>query len=593
MKKLSLLLIATLIVFSGLFGQTAHELISGRGLAISSMVSVSNINNGDSHIIGIHKDGVLLAQLDNNTPQGLLSPSAKYFALNGVHEIVLNGGFYDEDDNIVVYGHVGTNYKGIIIKINKINGAYSTITYTLSTENYTSVSDGCFSRSGTNKTYDFIIGNNKFVRLPTSISGTSNLSIKQFKQATSLSVSWDADNSKHVISGCKDGGNPGYLKNFIGTFPGTISIGNLQTFYYYTPSIYKASEHTNKHVLSGNGYYSDGTAYLLQDLRHPTQPNDTSDLLWFMHVNYNTGQVLSSKAYKYDRSKVSIIDVAHNFDNLFVLGHHGGTNITTNYDFEHRYIAQINLTNQSNVIIKHMKDLNLNGLIYYSTPDIVRNLYQNNICFNHYTAMVQSAGAFGNKGFLVENFDMNYSECDSSISVLQQNIQYSTNSINREFYSSLTMSTTYNVPSPDNVFVWNENLYFATNSISNYVTYNLSIDENCVSFYAEDMYLAKRDEIQSIVREKQASYSTPEIVNKKSVEEVGNIEVLDNRSFVCKKFNGTCSYIVYDVYGRIMSEGTTRNDNYNDININIPGLYIIKVIDEDNNIKTNKIVISE
>lgn len=454
----------------------------------------------------------------------------------------------------------------------------TSIKYSMSSHNNTPVNDGCYSRAATSKTYSFIVSDSIFMRVPATLTGSYPINtVKRFPNAKMMSVSWDDTNSKHVVSGCKGaiGGTP--FKNFIGALVGNITIPNTNPIYTFSPSGFISSEYTNKHILSGNGYYSDGIAYLIQDLR------DTSDALWVMKVNYLNGNVYGSNGYIFDSEKVLIIDAAHNFNYLFVLGHHNGFNPGDSTNFECRYISQINLYDSTDYITKHMMDVNLRNLPWVSTKYITRQVYLNNIIYNHYTAYVQAAGAVNPDGMLVETFDMTYGSCDSTINNYLINVDYDDTTYNN-FYFPLFL---YNV--------WSSGTSTSISStpVTSYSTDDMTVYDNCISYTKSGSYFERYEQIQQLIKENQELYQKENINDGQSEKTIGQIDVTSNRQFVCSEFEGTCRYEIFDLYGRLVFEGFTENGDYNMLGIDVPGMYLIKVTDAKNNVKTEKIVISE
>lgn len=580
MKNKFFLAIVALVFSSGFaFGQTGHYKFNSPDFDTRSMVTVSSINTYNSYVLGANDDNELfIGQLDNSFPQQLVDPTVKLFQLpTGYGKIFLTGGFFDEDDDIVVYGYEETGLRGIIVKVEMDADTATSIRYSMSSHNNTPVNDGCYSRAGIYKTYDLIVSDSIFMRVPATLTGSNPMNIvKRFPNARMMSVSWDDTNSKHVVSGCKAATESSPFKNFIGAIVGTIPIPNTNYIYTFSPSGYISSEYTNKHILSGNGYYSDGIAYLIQDLR------DTSDALWVMKVNYLNGNVYGSNGYLFDSEKVLITDASHNFGSLFVLGHHNGFNPGDSTNFECRYISQINLYDSTDYITKHMMDANLRNLPWVSTKYITRQVYLNNIIYNHYTSYVQAAGAINPDGMLVETFDMTYGSCDSTINNYLINVDYADTTYNN-FYFTLVFGN-----------IWADDVsYISSTPVASYSTEDMSVYDNCISYTKSASYFEKYEQIQQLIKENQELYNKENSALKQSKITMGQIDIPDNQHFVCREFGGTCHYEIFDLYGRLLFEGSTVNGEYNILGINASGMYLIKVTDEKNNVKTQKIVISK
>ncbi len=580
-NRFFLTLVAFVFISNSLIGQTGHYKIETPDSEIRSTITVSNKNTLSSYVVGVYKGGYLFVEkLNNNFPQQFITPTVNSFKVaNNSYKIFLTGGFFDEDDNIVVYGYTGINKNGVIVKINMETDIANSIRYTISNKPNTPVYDGCYSKAGMFKTYDFIVSDNIFMRIPADFTSNSpQCIVKKIPNAKNMSVSWDDVNKKHVISGCKSPTGTEPFRVFIGTLNGTIGISNIPTSYTFSPNDFSSYLNTNKHILSGNGYYSDGIAYMVQDLRKPL---NVFDALWVLKINYLTGQVLGSNAYFFKSDKMQVIDVAHNFNSLFVLGHCNTYDSNNSSHFTGRYLSQINLYDSTDFIIKKMTDVNLYGS-QLPTNYVTREAYLSNITYNHYTSFVQASGSIdpiGTIGTMMETFDMSNSLCDDTITANLEKINY----------TNLTESFSFQ---PLNI-----NGVWATNASNNILSYLVTISgtddfymyNSCISLSKSDSYFHKHKQIQQAIKEKQNLYE----VQSEQLKSRGEIIVMNNKQFICNDFQGVCNYKVFDLYGRLMLEGITENGNYNDLNIVTSGVYLIRVKDSNNNIKTEKIVISE
>ncbi|MCF0205798.1 MAG: T9SS type A sorting domain-containing protein [Bacteroidales bacterium] len=563
MKKI--LILAMFVLVSGLaMGQIVHhEISSSSGLRIASMTSVSDFsNNYDSYVVGTTYDKkVFVGQLDNNTPIGLNSSTFTMFQLPDSHSsYFFNGAFVDMDGNIVAYGYCHNSIYsniGLIVKCNISNNVATSMEYSISLISNSVVDDGCWGKLTSGRTvYAFVINKHYFVRVP-SFQSVGAPIVKKFTDTNeAMSVSWDVVNSKFVLSGS-------YGSNcFVGTFPNSNSIANgIRTFSIYTmPSTLTPSEYTGKHVLSGNLQYSDGVAYLVQDFR---DLSTSTDGVWVLKVNYMNNSVVGSMGYKLDSSKVSVFDVAHNYDHLFVLGHHIGNHNESS--FSKRFLMQINLYDSTDVLTCHLKTI---PQVNYNRN--TSGSYLSRIMFNQYTFFVQSVGAFGDNGYLSESYMLEDENCDSLINNELYAINY-TASIGSPYNTSSLMS------------VWGENNMSST-SVFAVTTETFTMSEDCSSGL-------ERNYESQIENTKERLTNKLQLAEKnKQVLSVGEIDVDDNNTFVCSKFSGKCEYWVYDIHGRVVAEGKTENGSANYLKGLLPGLYLIKVIDSNNSVVVQKII---
>ncbi|MBQ6276639.1 MAG: T9SS type A sorting domain-containing protein [Bacteroidales bacterium] len=571
MRKFLLLAMCALV--SGLaVGQIANTQIKmPAGDSIISMVSVSDVSGVQNSylLVTTYDKNVFLGQLDNNTPQGLYNNFFDKFQLPSTHTgYFFNGAFVDYDGNIVAYGYCDSDYKGLIVIYNmNTNGTHATsIDYSVSPVSYTNILDGCCAKlTGNKKAYGFVTYD-KFMRIPFRNENFLKI-VKDFGSqynTNSMSISFDDFNGKFVVSGTRQSG---FL---FGTFANSLTLNNTNNpfFFYSMPTNYISSEYTSKHVLSGNELYSDGIAYVVQDFRN-TANMENFDGLWVMKINYLNNTVVGSMGYNFLHSKVLIHDVAHNFDNLFVLGHHNGNLPNTSPIYERRFLAQINLYDSTDFVVYHLKTVP-----HVDYPKYSHNSFLSNIVFNQYTYFVQAAGAYNGNGYFTECYDLNYNECDSLIDNALVNINYSVSSCP---YVNGTTNSMWGINANDsfpwtNVLVYNSRYFWTVDECSSGLYYDY---ESMIA----DTKMRLSDKIE-----------VP--ITKKSVSVDGEINVLEENSFVCSKFSGNCKYIVYDIQGRVVNEGTTQNGNTNYLNGLVPGLYLIRVTDSNNGSATKKIVVN-
>ena len=304
MKKFLLLAVCALV--SGLaLGQDAHFEYSSNSLDFVSSTVITNENTYQQYLVATTQAmELVVTELD---PNNFLAPSAtnsKYFYIGD--RICINGGFMDEDENIVVYCFIYPNKNGFILKVKMINGIAYTVIYKKFSDSYTSVVDGCWSRKDylgvVSMTYDFIIGD-EFIRTESDLS---SFELRYTPGASYCSVSWDDINKKHIVCGNMDG-------NFIVTDFGIASnLPTSLTSLFTLPTGYTFSEGTNRVLLSD----VDSVVFLCHDLRYS---NNTGDGLWISKYNYLSGQLYSSDIYKFGLDKVWILDADKSSDYLYIL----------------------------------------------------------------------------------------------------------------------------------------------------------------------------------------------------------------------------------------------------------------------------------
>ncbi len=579
MKKIYLSIITIFTICSFSFGQNVHIEYSSASFNFLSSTTLVNSNNYYTYMVATNDNNQLIVAELNTYPymEPIYSNSV---AFQMSDTVFIKGGFFDVDDNIVVYGYVNPNKNGIIIKINMNNGSPASINYIQHPNNYTEITDGCWSECeiGNNvfKAYDFIYSGSIFMRIENDLS--TRLANRRFGNWNIRSVSWDNINKKHIISGNTSSGTAN-CKNFIGYLNNNVALSPLNFYELALPSDDMFSEGTHRHILSDEN----GVAYLCQDYRF--RENGMGDGLWISKVNYMTGQLEYSSVYRFGLEKVWILDATKTYDYMFVLGHHNGADSTTiSGTFERRFVAQFNLYDNTDYAVKLMADNNLTYPQFPSPPfpmyDLINTTYLNNITYNPGMETVFSSGAAMDKSYVVETYDLNYDEdCDINQDVVKYDIIPS--------ISGLT-AVLQNVTSWGNIIV---------NTITNSTPVSFSEDVICPDYYTMAYYQEQRlVELQSRNLEKSLKNGTEETplnVTSDMLIQKAQIEVVDNYQFVCKNFEGDCYFKIYDITGRLLSEGVTQNYNINSVLIDNPGMYIISARDSNNRTAKTKIIISE
>lgn len=550
--------IIALVLSSGIaFGQNSHSMFSSSAGDIISSVSLSNMSTYQNYMIGTDEfSNIFISEFDNTSPfPQPVSGNSRAFALPDTYgKIYLTGGFFDLDNNIVVYGYTGIGDRGVVVKVTMVNGYADQISYLIADEN-TKITDGCWSRrlmAGNNydPTYTFV-SNNALVRTTIGLASVTN---RKFNNAKITAVSWDDNLKKHVVSGTTN--TPSC---FIGCLDESYpSFWMSGTYYELEPTNFNFSEGTNTHVLSGNGYYYDNKAYLIQDLR-----DDNGDGLWVTEIDYSTGTINYSNAYQFPSEKVLIIDAANNFMNLFVLGHHNGFDGTAN--FEKRYLAQFDIFDPTNYKVSFLEDVDMANVPWISTYYATQQAYLRNLNLNHYTYAMYSNGAVIDDAYLVETFDLNYDNCNTEIPITMPTINYNTNS----YIPSNNSTPNLDLPTPVSVY---SNYPLTTTNLCGYGKSGNSNKD--IAF------------IKNYIKEQQLQNPMPEVIETKVQ---GQIFVFTDNKFLSDGFEGLCHYSILDIYGRTVKKGTVHNGEFVKLETLKSGIYIIRITDINKNTATEKI----
>ena len=556
MKKFLLLAMCALV--SGLaLGQDAHFEYSSNTLDFVSSTVITNVNTDQQYLVATTQTmELVVTELD---PNNFLAPSntnSKYFQIGNL--ICINGGFMDEDENIVVYGFIYPYKNGFVVKVEMSNGVASSLKYIKHPNANTPVVDGCWSRKNyqgsISMTYDFIVGD-KFMRIDNDLSSGTNTSplFRYLSDGSFYSVVWDDINKKHIVCGNRNG-------SFIVTYFGIANgLTPTATRILTLPTGYSFSEGTNRLVLSD----IDSVVFLCHDLRC-----NTGDGVWISKFNYLSGQLYSSDIYQFGLQKVWMLDAEKSSDYLYILGHHNGYD---NGTFERKYIAQVNMYDNTDYSVRLMSDYNLTPMSAtypFTTVDTINLMYLNNLNSNPNYPSVIASGAANTKSYAVEVYDLNYEE-EFDKSVSQYSISPTIQTQNIRFGPYSWTPTAVTITAGTNISYTNDVLcpsYDALREIQDALKNNFANKEKSL---------------------KQNFESSQEFDN----ENLPEISVLDNGQFVCHNFNGNCNFQIIDLSGQILYEGSTSNEKYNTVSVKANGIYIVRVVDSNGNFVSSKIAI--
>jgi hypothetical protein len=583
MKKFTFLLtiISSMILSENLYSQDYHSLYqSATSGLFQSFVNMSNPTTAETWFVASDDDGkIIVMQMDfsypNPQPQNIWAFSLTMPATPptpAIGQIYLKDGFFDPEGNIFVYGFEEASNRGVYAKIFFTNNLPTTLIWAFINQSNTQITDACWADgySGASTMNYGIIYGDAFGRVNGSIMGNFGFLGTRKSVLNLTSVSYDQSENKFVLSGNSGINEP---RQFIGTIENNSLLGtplsplsmpakHLSLGTSLNP--YMLSEKTNKHVLSG---YSNGIAYLVQDIR------DTSvnygDGLWITEVNYLTGAVNWSKIYKFPPIKVNVTNVAQNYVNLYVLGHHSGLDQNNN-PFERRYIAQIDLSNPQNFIVKSMSDENWWGSSMPSTYYATEQMYLSSLNFNEATYNIYASGAT-NQGdaYLVEINDLMYDFCDIDHPITTPSFVCACYGPISEV--GLTSAAGSAVRRP-----------------STLTTY--SIDNSLI---CGDIYMAKlkNEELKAKIDNKRLKNTANQQIEIKT-KTAPNIKVYE-KYFICNNFEGACSYKIFDIFGRKLQEGTAHNNIEIEIRHKTTGTYLIQATDNKGNVETQKIIIKQ
>lgn len=558
MKKFLLLAMCALV--SGLaFGQHSYYTYENDD-SITTVVMLSDPNNYYTYLVSVNreKNEIAVATMTDNCPQSLVSSSLINLQLyagsqyGNIGSLVLNGGFVDNDGDIVVYGAYcnGSNRQGTIVKLYYSSGFSTAKSVMTSAE----IVSGCYGFQGTNMKY-FFATSDTFFRMETNLSSTINGPLRKIiTGARDISLGFDYQNNKLIVSGSMNSNSV-----FLLMYNAALSNLNIpQTNVNYILPTSAIDSHTTAMSIGGNGYYCDSTAYIFQ----PLETNNGS-CIWLLKVNYFTGSVYESNLYSFGGTnhKFSAIASANNFDNLFLIGDDMAKGkYVASFDMysltSHTFMDVLGLSHSS---------ANLQGKWSYY------DLFLNNMTYDHYTGNVIAGGAVRGTGLVMDAYTV--SSCGTVMNSSCSTQSYTTSTITNPITGA--MSITNGI------------------GIDDYRVRPYTLANKCVDCGMKSME-TKKAELDELISERQAQYGQ-EVSKSKPLAEKGRSAeiIIEGDDFICDGFSGLCSYRITDVSGRILKEGKTSCGSRNAIGNYKLGIYIIQVYDEAGNMLSRKILVSE
>ncbi|MBQ1655071.1 MAG: hypothetical protein II060_14925, partial [Bacteroidales bacterium] len=471
MKKFLLLAMCALV--SGLaFGQHSYYTYENDD-SITTVVMLSDSNNYYTYLVSVNreKNEIAVATMTDNCPQSLVSSSLINLQLyagsqyGNIGSLVLNGGFVDDNGDIVVYGAYcnGSNRQGTIVKLDYSSGFSIAKCVMTSAE----IVSGCYGFQGTNMKY-FFATSNTFFRMETSLPTTTipNTLRKSITGARDISLGYDYQNKRLIVSGSLD-------SNSVFLLVYNTNVNNLNaitTNVKYVLPTNAIDSHTTAMSIGGNGYYCDSTAYIFQ----PLETNNNGSCIWLLKVNYFTGSVYGSYLYSFASSthKFSAIASANNFDYLFLIGDDMAKG---------KYVASFDMYNLTShtfmdVLGLYHSSANLEGKWNYY------DLFLNNMTYDHYTGNVVAGGAVRGTGLVMDAYTV--SSCGTVMN----------SSCSTQSYTTTTVTPVAGTMTISN-----------NKDVDDYRVRPYTLTNKCVDCGMKSME-TKKAELDELISERQAQY---------------------------------------------------------------------------------------
>lgn len=469
----------------------------------------------------------------------------------------LQGAFEDFDGNFVLYGYqdnINSLKEAVMLVIDPL---LQTLNYYYLPLSLGTFIEGCAGyNSYGDKIYVFILNDELYVTdaiNPSALIPPSQINFHKYgfsAIAKYTDISWDNTCGKFIATGSYCSSATQWSGPFVDMV--TVNTNNLSHFRYCLDNqiLYDISEEKALHVK-----IDDDHLLVYHDLR-----KTDIDIIWLTlvrHYSNSNHAVIDSRFYYLPCAKNFALDLIYDdVNNRFnFLGNLNSCSMTP-------YLAQGNPFSLSSGIEVGMLDggLSFDTCHPYVTTDtflLKTNLQVNKMSFNYQSpcgnVMISGFDTSINAGgsILTETLDIAQSSCDQPLTVKSDFIP--TQIVNFYPLDADTLITAL----PDQQIAISDNV----------VEYLICDDPEACSYQYRSPALRK-----SPANSVMTSFS----VN------------VDRTGFVCDGFTGTIHYSLYDMEGRIVAQGDTRNAAYNTFPTR-NGVFLLRATDETGNSKVTKV----
>ena len=545
------------------FVYSEYEILSPPSILTYEPCMISNVvvssPNGVNYMINTDEDRrVYVCELDYSYPTPQPVPSNMgYFQLPQLppfYGITFINGIYTQKSNydeIFLWGY-DFSYAGMIAVIRLVSGVPTNLAFRYITDpsgpiyngypypqmNANIMSVAVAPVSAVSSAYAFVVNgilgriqvNNGMTFLATPIP------YREYANGYKItSVAYDAANNNFVVS--FNGSTPsqkgvGYINSTAFVSFGTSHLLTI------SPNTFQIGYGSYKVHVPNNYSATPGEVYLVHDL---FQTTTNQEGLWITKMNYLTGIINTTRAIMlpFGNQAITVLDVEDDFyTNLQILAGTKTTSSTFNF------MLQTGLASLSPSYCRAINNYN-------------NNIHLRGMNFNRAYYDVFAYGANNCYGYLVEVSDLAYAPCVNTIQITQPTITVSQTILNP------TTNTPAGYP-------------FITPALQFTTLYNCDIVGTWLCGYSPS------PSPKSVINNNPNGIKS----NTAEIHQIGN-------NFICSYFEGNCDYKITDILGRILQDGTTQNNVENTIRISNSGVYFISVTDENKNVVTSKIIITE
>ena len=548
MKKIITISLAVMLIMTNLHSQVYHrEYYSTPTTLKATSSAFVQLDTANTSLL-FKCDGTKIEVIPINTiTRAPIPPSAIYaFNYTPTYSIYLENAFLDYSGNVILYGYVVDNVstRGMMIKYNPSTASSFTFKF-MPASNGGKIISGCCGLSTTGDT-NYVFVNEKGYLISTNQSFSITAPAIKPHNGQFTDVSYNKYNNTFLVSGRHKSSNG------LAAILSSVSLNSFFAinFLYSYPLV------SWNHFAQGRTIHkqlNDESVLLCQDLS-----DGNTDYAWIATMHTNNGRVFDAEIVKFGTKGLSLIDVDYdpNKDRAMILGR---------LDF-----CQYN-TEGRNFILQefpsHMHSTSYAQMFFLtSTYDYpctsgsildVNNIYLSQLFFNQNNNLFFSSGI--NK-FLPTNI-------------------YSIEFRNRN--SAINCDEKYEIPRFKHI-VEEKTITFTKLEMENEKEFEMNIftivDPHCDTICYSDNYIPDENKYTPLIEESLDVQGT-------------TIKIENDNKLVLTGFTGRCQCQLYDLSGKLIDNFIYSNSKTKTLQVKVSGLYILKVQDEQNCVKVEKVLI--
>lgn len=476
-----------------------------------------------------------------------------------------NGGFEDASGNFVLYGYrlsnPNNNFSRRLAYITITPGLSSCDIYYDPSGNYGEFTAGCDGFNQNAEEFYMFVNNRNLavVEVTTAIFQQFELDAVNHPNDYYCDVSWDAAHGKFIATGFAWNTSIGYKNPFVDVVElvNITTINHTSGYIVANPPFAYSNEYKTLHVQLDND-----NLLLYNDLRHLDGQYEY-DVIWLTRIldfwDINSATVAESWSYELPNTKLSATDMIYDpYNNrLNFLGY-----LNRCMDGLTHILAQVNpYMLSSGIEIGQLGAAFLGGVCLNDQPpyeDIAyNNLKMYNLALNiknPCNPILIAGVVYGQKSVLTETYDISLSTCDAPM-----------------WHADNPASPALK-PYPHN-----------TTLPITFITYTSPYDNPdpiAMSYIC--------DEPEACSHQFGGKSLQQSLPNNPTVE----ISIEYGKLFVCEGFEGVVRYSLYDMAGKLLQQGETRNGEPTSLKVSV-GVYFIRAKDAAGNQLVKKVVVTE